>query len=87
MELAYIDVVSTTSTLEISCDEWAARQDRDNRELVLFRGVRTLLNNDTLRNWFASQNLALPENVTCFARDNELVLRRKVLSGLRITFW
>ena len=87
VELAYIDVVSTTSSLEISCDEWAARQDRDNRELVLFRGIRTLLNSDTLRNWFASQNLALPENVTCFVRDNELVLRRKVLSGLRITFW
>jgi len=89
IELAYLSPIPTSllgGILQIECAEWAEQGPRDSRELVLFRGVRALTNvsdNRDLDAWLASQNLNLPENVTCFIRDKELVLKRKI-SGFGI---
>lgn len=85
IELAHIDVVSSNSRLEISCDNWAARRDRDGREIVLFRGTATLSSKGNAEDWFAAQNLNLPQNVTCFMRGKELILSRKVVNGTCIS--
>lgn len=66
--------------LEISCSEWAAVKGMPRTELVLFRG-REALTGD-VKTWIAGQDLALPENVSCFVRGTDIVLRRRGNQGL-----
>ena len=82
IELAFINPASASSRLEIECSEWAERGPRNSRELVLFRGDRSLNTSGTPA-WFAGLDLNLPANVTCFIRDKELILKREV-PGLHI---
>ena len=89
IELAYLYPTSAnvgSCILQIECAEWAAHGPRNSREIVLFRGVLALSSTTEgvdVAAWLASQNLNLPANVTCFIRDKELVLKRRV-SGFEI---
>ena len=82
IELAFINPASASSRLEIECSEWAEHGPRNSRELVLFRGDRSL-NTSGTPTWFAGLDLNLPANVTCFIRDKELILKREV-PGLHV---
>jgi hypothetical protein len=63
--------------LEIECSQWAAVNGLPPTELVLLRGAK----NDELETFVATIE-SLPENVKCFVRGNDIVLRRR---GSRLT--
>jgi hypothetical protein len=68
-----------SARLEIECADWAAVKGLPPTELILFRGQ----SNVGVENFVAALE-GLPENVRCFVRGNDIVLRRRESRKLHI---
>ena len=78
------DLNPTSGRLEIECTDWANVKGEAKSELVLFRGSVPL--GSMVSDWIAQQDLGLPENVKCFVRGTDIVLRRRGDIGMVIMF-
>lgn len=79
IEADSLNVATQNAAIEVDCSEWAAVKGEPQTELVLLRLTGRDFTTAAV-NWFNSQSLSLPDNVSCFIRGREIVLRRK--SGL-----